>query len=51
VRYYRDGATFEVEFVMAGGRTIALFTLTLVDIRSINGRKVLHVRELAQVAT
>ena len=51
VHCYRDGAAFEVEFVTAEGRTIALLTLTQVDIRPIGGREVLHVRELAQVAT
>lgn len=50
VHCYRDGAAFEVEFVTAEGRTIALLTLTRADIRPIGGREVLHVRELAQVA-
>jgi hypothetical protein len=45
---YKDGAAFEVEFVTAEGRTIALLTLTQADIRPIGGREVLHVRELAQ---
>ena len=50
VHCYGDGAAFEVEFVTAEGGTIALLTLTQVDIRPIGGREVLHVRELAQVA-
>ena len=50
VHCYKDGAAFEVEFVTAEGRTIALLTLSRVDIRPIGGREVLHVRELAQVA-
>ena len=49
VHCYKDGATFEVEFVTAEGRTIALLTLDRTDIRPIGGREVLHVRELAQV--
>lgn len=47
---YRDGATFEVEFVTAEGRTIALLTLNQMDIRPISGREILRVRDLAQVA-
>jgi hypothetical protein len=50
VHCYRDGAAFEVEFVTAEGRTIALLTLNRADIRPIGGREVLHVRELTQVA-
>jgi len=50
VHCYRDGAAFEVEFVTAEGRTIALLTLTQADIRLISSRDVLHVRELAQAA-
>lgn len=47
VHCYRDGEAFEVEFVTAEGRTIALLTLGSSDIRPIGGREVLHVRELA----
>jgi hypothetical protein len=50
VHCYNDGAAFEVEFVTAEGRTIALLTLSQADIRPIGGREVLHVRELTQVA-
>jgi hypothetical protein len=50
VHCYRDGAAFEVEFVTAEGRTIALLMLNQTDIRPIGGREVLHVRELAQAA-
>jgi hypothetical protein len=49
VHCYKDGAAFEVEFVTAEGKTIALLTLDRADIRPIGGREVLHVRELAQV--
>jgi hypothetical protein len=48
VHCYRDGAAFEVEFVTAEGRTIALLTLNQANIRPIVGREILHVRELAQ---
>ena len=50
VHCYKDSAAFEVEFVTAEGRTIALLTLNRADIRPIGGREVLHVRELVQVA-
>jgi hypothetical protein len=50
VHCYRDKTAFEVEFVTAEGRTIALFMLTQADIRPIGSGEVLHVRELMQVA-
>lgn len=48
VHCYRDDTAFEVEFVTAEGKTVALLTLDRADIRLIGGREVLHVRELAQ---
>jgi len=48
VHCYKDDATFEVEFVTAEGRTIAVLTLNKDDIRPIEGREVLHVRKLEQ---
>ncbi len=50
VHCYKDGLTFEVEFVTADGTTIAVLTLNQADIRPISGREVLHTRELAEVA-
>jgi endonuclease YncB( thermonuclease family) len=50
VHCYSDGDTFEVEFVTAEGRTLALLTLDRKDIRPMTGREILHVRELAPVA-
>jgi hypothetical protein len=47
VHCYGDGEAFEVEFVTAEGTTVALLTLTLVDIRPIGSREILHVREVA----
>ena len=49
VHCYENSATFEVEFVTADGRTIALLTLDQADIRPIGRREVLHVRELSDV--
>ena len=47
VHCYKDNAAFEVEFVTAEGRTIALLTLAPADIRSMVDKEILHVRELA----
>ena len=46
VHCYSDGAAFEVEFVTAEGKTVALLTLTQADIRPMSNREILHVREL-----
>ncbi len=47
VHVYGDKKAFEVEFVAASGKTIALLTLTLKDIRPMAKREILHVREFA----
>ena len=44
---YSDGNAFEVEFVAAEGRTIAVLTLTSSDIRLMSKKEILHVREIA----
>ena len=49
VHCYSDGAAFEVEFVIAEGKTVALLTLTQADIRPMNGGEILHVRQLAPI--
>ena len=41
---------FEVEFVTAQGETIAVLTLTESDIRLLEGRKILHVRDMGETA-
>ena len=48
VHCYSDGDAFEVEFVTAEGRTITVLSLTLADIRLMNNKEILHVREIAQ---
>ena len=48
VHSYKDSTAFEVEFVTAGGSTVALLTLNRADFRPVGGREVLHVREWAQ---
>jgi hypothetical protein len=47
VHCYRDRQAFEVEFVTAEGRTIALLTLGEEEIRPLKGKEILHVREVA----
>ena len=47
VHCYKAGTAFEVEFVTAEGKTIALLTLDQKDIRLMRSREILHVRELA----
>jgi hypothetical protein len=48
VHLYSSGKACEVEFVNAQGDTVALLTLEAKDIRPLQGREILHVRELAQ---
>ena len=45
VHCYPDGEAYEVEFVTAEGRTVALLTLERVDIRPMSSTEILHVRE------
>jgi hypothetical protein len=47
VHCYRDGVALEVEFVTAAGGTIAVLTLSASDVHPMQGRQILHVRELA----
>ena len=47
VHHYGDGKAFEVEFVTAEGRAVAILTLTEADVRPVRGSEILHVRELA----
>lgn len=50
VHAYPDGDAYEVEFVTAEGRTIAVLTLALNDVRLMNNKEILHVREVARQA-
>lgn len=47
VHCYADRDGFEIEFVTAEGKTIALLTLSTADIRPIKHAEILHVREVA----
>ena len=49
VHCYEDGLGFEVEFVTAEGKTVALLTLTAEDIRPIDHAEILHVRGVSPV--
>lgn len=46
VHRYADGRAFEVEFVTAGGTTVAVLTLEQRDVRALGGGEILHAREL-----
>lgn len=50
VHCYADGSAFEIEFVTAEGRTLAVLTLTSEDIRLMSNREILHVREIIHQA-
>ncbi len=47
VHLYADREAFEVEFVTAEGKTLAVLTLTEADIRPMGSGEILHVRILA----
>ena len=46
VHCYDDNIEFEVEFITAEGKTIAVLTLTIEDIRSFDHSEILHTREV-----
>jgi hypothetical protein len=46
VHCYEDGQAWEVEFVTAEGRTVAVLTLTQADVRPMDRSEILHVRAL-----
>ena len=50
VHVYKKGKAFEVEFVTAAGKTVAVVTLEPADIRPMASTEILHVRELAATA-
>lgn len=49
VHCYEGGTAYEVEFVTAAGETVAILTLTQDDIRAMDQKEILHVREFASV--
>lgn len=48
VHSYEGAKAFEVEFVSAIGKTVAVLTLPDGDVREVRGEEILHVRELAR---
>jgi hypothetical protein len=50
VHQYADRNAYEVEFLTAAGKTVALVTLKAPDIRLLREREIWHVRELAVAA-
>ena len=49
VHCFPEGTAFEVEFLTAEGKTIALRTLEETDLRPLGGSEILHVREFTPV--
>ena len=50
VHCYGSGNAYEVEFVTAEGKTIAVLTLASDDIRLMRDKEILHVRMLSLTA-
>lgn len=46
VHCYEGGEAYEVEFVTAEGKTVAVLTLKSTEISLLHGSQILHVREL-----
>jgi len=46
VHCYAGGRAFEIEFVTAEGRTVAVLTLTAQDVRPLRRGEILHAREM-----
>ena len=47
VHCYREGAALEVEFVTGEGDTVAVLTLEAGEVRLMEKREILHVRQMA----
>lgn len=50
VHCYDDGRGYEVEFVTAEGKTLAVLTLSADDVRLMKEKEILHAREVALTA-
>jgi hypothetical protein len=44
-----EAGDFEVEFVSAGGHTVAVLSLSRNDLREMGASEILHVRDLAAI--
>lgn len=49
VHEYANKDAFEVEFVTAEGKTVAVLTLQELDVRVMRAKEILHVREMSHV--
>ena len=47
VHVYPDGLAYEVEFITLDGRTAAVVTVQVADVRPVGRREITHARELA----
>lgn len=47
VHVYKDGEAYEVEFLTLDGRTAAVATLELSQVRPVTARDITHTRELS----
>ena len=46
VHAYKDGQAYEVEFVTLDGKTAAVVTLEVAQVRPVGDREITHAREL-----
>ena len=46
VHCYKSGEAFEVEFITGQGETVAVVTISNEDVRSMQAKEILHVRQL-----
>ncbi len=46
VHSYKDNKAFEIEFITGQGGTVAVVTLKVDDVRSMQDKEILHVRKL-----
>ena len=49
VHIYRDGLAYEVEFTTLDGKTAAVVTLEVAQVRPVRQREITHARELTRV--
>jgi len=49
VHCYKNGEAFEVEFITGEGKTVAVVTLKMKDLRLMRDKEILHARKLQTV--
>ena len=49
VHCFKDGEAFEVEFITGEGKTVAVVTLKMKDLRLMRDKEILHARKLQTV--